>query len=154
MSHRYRPRPAAPASRPRRGFATFVGVLSFFAAIGLGMALTYDIRLLGGPDLVFSKQAPAGWALFGKLIVIAPAFVTAYAFGGLTRRRDFFSTWAGLLAGGLAFHVPLLLPAHFGPAVIVCINVGQAVLALVLSRTERFAAGLRAFESNGLPPTP
>ncbi len=154
MTHRFRPQPTAPASHRGRGFATFVGVQSFFAAVGLGMALKYDIQLLGGPDLVFTKQPPGAWRLLGMLVLIAPAFVTAYAFGGLTRRRDFFSIWIGLLAGGLAFHVPLLLPSHFGLAVIVCINVVQAALAVVLSRTDRFVEALRAFESSEVPPTP
>lgn len=153
MSHRRRPSVQAPIARRRRGFATFVGVMALFASVGLGMALKYDVQRLGGPDLVFSKDASAAWALLGKAIVVAPGVVSAYAFAGLTRRRDFLSVWLGLVAGGLAFHVPLLLPDHVGVVVILGINIAQAVLALLLSRTARFVKGLQAFESVGSTPS-
>jgi hypothetical protein len=126
--------------------AIFVGVLALFVSVGLGMALTYDVRFLGGPDLVFEKGASTGWSVLRKIIVLAPGLVTGYAIAGLTRRRNFLSAWLAILTAALAVHIPVLLPQHVGPAVIVAIGVSQGVLALALSRSSRFVDGLRSYE--------
>ena len=114
------------------------------------MTLKYDVQLVGGPDLVFGKDLPTSWSLLGKAILIAPGLVTAYAFPGLTRRRNFLSAWIGVIVGSLALHVPASFARSRRPAVIVCINTVQAILAFLLSRTDRFSEGLRAYEQGPL----
>jgi hypothetical protein len=149
MSHRRRPHgQVVLPPRARRGMAIFVGVLALFASVGLGMVLTYDVRFLGGPELVFAKDMSMGWSLLRKVIVIAPGIVSGYAIAGLTRRRNFLSAWLAVVTVALGVHVPLLLPTHVGPAVIVCIGVSQGLLALLLSRSSRFVEGLRSYEKS------
>ena len=149
MSHRRRPHAqiSSPA-RSQRGVAIFVGVLSLFVSVGLGVALTYDLRFLGGPELVFAKDLSGGWSLLRKVVMIAPGLLSGYAIAGLTRRRTLLSAWLGIMTFALALHVPLLLPEHVGPAVIVSIGASQGVVAFLLSRSSRFVAGLESYEVN------
>jgi hypothetical protein len=148
MSHRRRPHGQQPAPlRSQHGVAVFVGVLTLFVSVGLGIALTYDLRFVGGPELVFAKDLSAGWTLLRKVVVVAPGLLSGYAIAGLTRRRDLLSAWLGIMTLALALHVPSLLPEHVGPAVVVAIGASQGLLALTLSRSARFVAGLQSYEA-------
>jgi hypothetical protein len=136
--------------RSQRGITIFVGVLSLLVSVGLGVALTYDLRFVGGPELVFAKGLSAGWSLLRKVVVVAPGLLSGYAIAGLTRRRALLSVWLGIMTFALALHVPLLLPEHIGPAVVVSIGASQGVSALILSRSSRFVAGLQSYEVNAI----
>jgi uncharacterized membrane protein (DUF485 family) len=147
MGHRRRPhRKFQPPPRGRRRIAIIVGVLALLVSVGLGMVLAYDVRFLGGPELVFAKDVSTGWSLLRKVIVIAPGIVSGYAIAGPTRRRNFLSAWLAIVTIALAVHIPVLLPTYVGPAVIVSIGVSQGLLALFLSRSSRFLDGLRSYE--------
>lgn len=146
MSHGRRPHREAELPRAPRTIAIVVGVLALFVSVGLGTVLLYDVRFVGGPDLVFAKDASTAWSVLRKVIVIAPGIISGYAIAGLTRRRNFLSAWLAIVTTALAVHIPVLLPDHVGPAVIVSIGVIQGLLALGLSRSSRFVDALRSYE--------